>query len=502
MPAQFTHQSNLPLLGTWADSDNGFKRDSWLPWKTGGRLAIPTNVTRFCRALLPRSADGAPQIIYYQAGLGSASNAYSYFVGGYLGEGISENIREAYAYICNNYEPGDDIFLIGFSRGAFTARSIGGLIASVGLLTKKGLADFYPIFKDWEHQNDPTYYKSKEYYPASFFPSRPNFADPSARAEYRKQLSALGLTRLDVPVEATAVWDTVGTLGVPNFVQPPLSWVQSHTRKEYAFVNTEIPSNLRYAYHALALDERRVPFAPTVWEMPEDPRRDTILQELKQCWFAGTHSNVGGSYPDTGQANLALAWLMQQLAPLGLAFDKDYLRSQAELNATYLANATPRVDRPWGCGRIWPTGGGAEGWLTGAANRTPGTYCRADPATGAPTTTRLRKTHEFVHPSVRVRRMLGGKGTDDSPVYNDPWPFAEKEGWKLVPPGGKFDADASLPDYRKGDLWEAEWEDRWKWVKQEAKGRLVWIAEEKMGDMEWDLVVKDGPASAKISARS
>ena len=134
--------------GTWADGDNGFKRDSYIwPWKTGGRLAVPTNVTRFCRALLPRSSDGVPQIVYYQSGLGSAANWYSWLVGGYLGEGISENIREAYAFICNNYEDGDEIFLVGFSRGAFTARSIGGLIASFGLLTRKGLAQFYPIFR-------------------------------------------------------------------------------------------------------------------------------------------------------------------------------------------------------------------------------------------------------------------------------------------------------------------------------------------------------------------
>jgi len=73
--------------GTWLDSDNGFKRDSWLPWKTGGRLAIPSNVTRFCRAILPQHEDGTSQITYYQAGLGSQNNWYSFFIGGYLGDG-------------------------------------------------------------------------------------------------------------------------------------------------------------------------------------------------------------------------------------------------------------------------------------------------------------------------------------------------------------------------------------------------------------------------------
>ena len=77
--------------------------------------------------------------------------------GGYLGEGISENIREAYSFLATNYEDGDEIFLIGFSRGAFTARSIGGLISSIGLLQRSAMQDFYPIFKDWENQYNPDF---------------------------------------------------------------------------------------------------------------------------------------------------------------------------------------------------------------------------------------------------------------------------------------------------------------------------------------------------------
>lgn len=115
-------------------------------------------MTRICRAILPHDdATDKEQIVYYQAGLGSSQSNYSYYIGGYLGEGITENIREAYSFICNNYEDGDEIFLIGFSRGAFTARSIGSLIASIGLLTRAALQDFYPIFLDWENQYKPDF---------------------------------------------------------------------------------------------------------------------------------------------------------------------------------------------------------------------------------------------------------------------------------------------------------------------------------------------------------
>ncbi|KXS95077.1 hypothetical protein AC578_9578 [Pseudocercospora eumusae] len=120
-------------------------------------LAAPSNVTRICRALKSRSSDGTPKICYYHGGLGSEGNTYNFIIGGYLGQGIDEAIRQAYGFLANNYEDGDEIFLVGFSRGAFTARSVVGLISSVGLLTKLGMESFYPIFMDWENQYTPNY---------------------------------------------------------------------------------------------------------------------------------------------------------------------------------------------------------------------------------------------------------------------------------------------------------------------------------------------------------
>jgi uncharacterized protein (DUF2235 family) len=87
--------------GTWVNSDNGFTRNSWMPWNREVTLTTPSNVTRICRALVPETDDGVPQIVYYQGGLGSADSFWSYLFGGFLGEGISENIREAYAFLCN-----------------------------------------------------------------------------------------------------------------------------------------------------------------------------------------------------------------------------------------------------------------------------------------------------------------------------------------------------------------------------------------------------------------
>lgn len=158
------------------NSDNGFERQTYLPWDENGSLQRPSNVTRICRAFCPESSDGTHQIVYYQAGIGTESTFWNHIVGGATGAGLSENIREAYAFLATNYDAGDEIYLIGFSRGAFTARSIAGFIDCIGLLTTRGLEDFYPIFKDWENQNNKHY---KSQWPDRPFSNRPNAADPA-----------------------------------------------------------------------------------------------------------------------------------------------------------------------------------------------------------------------------------------------------------------------------------------------------------------------------------
>lgn len=107
----------------------------------------PSNVTRLTHAIRSFSGEGIQQIVYYQAGVGSTGILFNRFVGGSIGAGLADNVREAYAFICNNYFEGDEIFLIGFSRGAFTARSVAGLICNIGVLTKKGLPSFPVIYK-------------------------------------------------------------------------------------------------------------------------------------------------------------------------------------------------------------------------------------------------------------------------------------------------------------------------------------------------------------------
>lgn len=134
-------------LGTWLDSDSDRLED--------GKISSPSNVTRLTRAIRSQSSDGIQQIVYYQAGVGSTGDIVNRVTGGATGQGVAENVREAYGFITNNYIKGDEIFLIGFSRGAFTARSVGGLIGGIGVLTKEGVAYFPIIYKvrDYSGQN-------------------------------------------------------------------------------------------------------------------------------------------------------------------------------------------------------------------------------------------------------------------------------------------------------------------------------------------------------------
>ena len=340
--------------GTWMNSDNGFERDTLLPWDHSGHLQVPSNITRICRAVLPRSVDGHNQIVYYQAGVGTEESWWDQLYGGSTGAGLSENIREAYAFLATNYLPGDEIFLLGFSRGAFTARSIAAMIANVGLLTVEGMVEFYAIFKDWEHQLDPLY---ESQWPDKPFPNKPKVKDPA----YREELARLGMTRLGIDIRAVAVWDTVGALGVPK-----IGLLQSKS-DEYAFVDTKVPPNVEHAFQALALDEYRKPFGPSLWDRPEGQQYPKVL---KQCWFPGVHSNVGGSYDDTDLADITLAWMMAQLYPF-IDFDLAYIPRQRQSIIKHYQQQRKPI-RPRAMGRIYKSMAGIQR-LAGKEIRTPGT---------------------------------------------------------------------------------------------------------------------------------
>ena len=258
-------------------------------WTHEQRTRRPTNVTKVARAVLTRAA-GVDQVVVYHEGVGTGSGLDKY-TGGAFGDGIEQNVRELYRSIVYNYEPGDELYFFGFSRGAFTVRTLAGFMNAVGLVQK---GDDY-----WVPELYGCYQKGQR-------PGSPEWTSSLQRLEYD--------VRPCPPIAFIGVWDTVGALGPPGVIGQVLR------PNRYAYHDITLNEHIQTACQALAIDERRKSFAPSVWKRPE-----TWKGTLQQAWFAGVHSDVGGSESPDGLANEALHWIVERAEAIGLAFDAKYL---------------------------------------------------------------------------------------------------------------------------------------------------------------------------------
>jgi uncharacterized protein (DUF2235 family) len=266
--------------GTWNERDRVDK-------KTGRRH--PTNVTKVARGVLPQAADGTAQVVYYHEGVGT-SGGLDKFTGGAFGKGIEANIRALYRFIVYNYAEGDDLYFFGFSRGAFTVRTLAGFMNKVGLIEKDDdyyVPEIYACYENNKGQGSP---------------------------EWTRAFHNVKGTRPCPAIRFIGVWDTVGALGAPGMLG------QFFNKGKYQYHDIGLNSTIQNAFHALAIDERRKPFAPNIWTKPAG-----WTGQLEQAWFAGVHSNVGGSYSPDGLANEALHWIVEKAEKLGLEFDKPHL---------------------------------------------------------------------------------------------------------------------------------------------------------------------------------
>lgn len=255
--------------------------------KTGRRH--PSNVTKVARAVRPCDRNGVPQVVYYHDGVGTAGGL-DRWTGGAFGEGIEANIRDLYRFLVYNYDNHDEVFLFGFSRGAFTVRTLVGFMTKVGLVEKDH--DFFV----------PDLY---DCYEQGLGPGAPL---------WDRVFRDVKIQRACPPIRFVGVWDTVGALGAPGFLG------QLINRNKYQYHDVTLNKNIRGAYHALAIDERRKPFAPNIWTRPPG-----WLGDLEQAWFPGVHSNVGGGYSPDGLANEALHWMVEKAEGCGIEFDSAYL---------------------------------------------------------------------------------------------------------------------------------------------------------------------------------
>lgn len=287
--------------GTWNTPD---QRQNDIP--------APTNVVRLHNSLAGTDAKGREQRRYYHPGVGTEGSGWERVTGGAYGSGISQNVMGAYAWLAYNYEPGDEIFLFGFSRGAFTARSLGGFMGRCGLLNLAGLKPA----EAW--QRVATTYEKIYQAGAAYQPTMPDTwatfpVDP-----------VLG----QIPIHFIGVWDTVGALGVPDdlalfdLLDNPAKW---------QFHDTQLGSHVRYARHAVAIDEMRASFTPTLWTDPagnplNEADRPGRPARVKQLWFPGAHADVGGGYAECGLSDIGLDWMIKEAKAAGLKFAPAFLK--------------------------------------------------------------------------------------------------------------------------------------------------------------------------------
>jgi uncharacterized protein (DUF2235 family) len=276
-----------------------------------------------------------PQVAKYLHGVGDSSLIIDRLFGGVFGSGTIERIVRGYTFVSRNYEDGDRIYLVGFSRGAYTARALGGLIGDMGLLNNDGnrLDDKALAYRlgamTWRaHREKRIAARSGTAVNAGLMSVFQNVLDGLPHF-VSKDLAAGDLVPSRNRIRAIGVWDTVGALGIPLYLDT------DERVDVFRFADTNLNANVENGLHAISLDEQRDDFEPTLWQ-----NRDNVTQVL----FPGAHSDVGGGYPanQTGLSDGALTWMIARLAALGLHFN----------NALGLAPADPLAvaHRPWAKG--------------------------------------------------------------------------------------------------------------------------------------------------------
>ena len=259
--------------GTWNTAD-----------QSEGGIPTPTNVVKLYNAVAEQDAKKVEQVKYYHPGVGTDPGLLSKVVGGGLGAGLDRNIMSGYRFLADHYRTGDEIFLFGFSRGAYTARSLAGMIGCCGIMDPAG------------HDEPETWRLINEIYQEGY---RKRERYETEGLSYHPAPGQSG----EIPVRFLGVWDTVGALGIPEDL--PLLGLLDRP-EQYHFHDTALSRTVKNARHAVALDEKRASFEPTLWSGVE--ARD----DVKQVWFPGVHADVGGGYAEAELSDGALKWMLDE----------------------------------------------------------------------------------------------------------------------------------------------------------------------------------------------
>ncbi|MBD2491156.1 DUF2235 domain-containing protein [Aulosira sp. FACHB-615] len=251
--------------------------------------AYPSNVVKLAQSVKPTANDGVPQIVFYDEGIGTENQK---ILGGATGLGIDRNIEDCYRFLVLNYVPGDEIYLFGFSRGAYTVRSLAGMIYCSGLLDRPHITKAHEAYELYRKRNVKP--KDKE------------------AVDYRNKYGDR------VPITLIGCFDTVGALGIPGLAA--FKKVHDQLNQRYRFHDTTLNKDIQNALHAMAIDEIREIFDVT----PMKPHPEAENQRVIQKWFPGEHGCVGGGTEEhSGLSDAALQWMIDSVGDLGLGLEFD-----------------------------------------------------------------------------------------------------------------------------------------------------------------------------------
>lgn len=263
-------------------------------WNDDRSEAALTNVVRLRRVIPEAGSDGVKQLVRYVIGIGTGYQGKTAFLIGASGIEVGDRIRAGYRFLVDHYEPGDEVYLFGFSRGAFEARSLAGFIGRIGMAIR---CSPFSIEDAWTVYRDPD-----------------NPTNKSLVQRLRE------MTFGPIPIKCIGVWDTVGNIGNPFDADGLIG-------KYVSFHDTRLGPSVEVGLHALSIDEQRGPFRPAFWTLPQGAAAPQG-QHIEQVWFSGSHADVGGGYADAALSGISLNWMAERVAALTpLRFDFAQLRA-------------------------------------------------------------------------------------------------------------------------------------------------------------------------------
>lgn len=293
--------------GTWNKEGSGADTNV-------AKLDSARKIQAFIKAT---AADGTLQHVHYHDGVGTEGDLIQKLLGGFIGLGLKKIIQDVYEFIVADYAAGDELYIVGFSRGAYAARALAGLIGASGIQRKLD-ANVFEVA--WQHYRVAPAVRKQ--------PQTAGSSDRKTLADYNMLATKQSFhdTRT---ITCVGVWDTVGSYGIPAGIGLA-ALARYFTLAMLGFHDTSFGDHVKVGLHAIAVDEHRRPFVPTFWTIlkGEEPKG-----HVEQTWFAGAHSNVGGGYSDSGLSDEALIWMIARVQALtGLEFDVQAVKSNTKPN--------------------------------------------------------------------------------------------------------------------------------------------------------------------------